>query len=315
MNLDVDLLMELQYNLPLTATPLHDLAENIGRKPGEVKEAVRGYIASGVVKRYGLNLNYRAFSQVRKAALVGVRAENVSEVADKINRFDEVTVKHNFLRNDRYNVWFTIKGIDVEEIEKTVDRIMAECGVGDYVILPTRRVYKMDVKYDLRKGVSWSNRGLEPKDVPLVKELGLDEPFVRLLESLEVADRPFLKFREWGYGEEETISIIEELMAKGVGRDFSGVLRESRIGFKENGMTVLRIEGSPEHVALKLLERFPQITHLIERIVSEKWNYPVYFMVHATTKDPIEMIRNKVVEMDEVVEARTIYSKRNLREN
>jgi len=311
LKLDTELLMELQYNLPLTTTPLVDLAENLGRGKEEVIRLVRKYAEEGFVKRYGLNLNYRAFSGYKRAALVGFRTERVDDVAAKVNAHDEFRVKHNFLRDAYYNVWFTVKGRDVEEIEGIVSRIAEECGVEEYVVLPTKRVYKMDVKYDLSKGVSWSERGLEPKKIPPVEELGFDKEFVRGLESLEIVERPFAGFC---YSEEEVVDIIKELMKKGVGRDFSGVLRERKVGFKENGMTVLKLSTEPEKVALNLLENFPQITHLIERVVSEKWNYPIYFMVHAVTREPIEEIRQQVLQLEGVEEAETIYSKANLRE-
>ncbi len=60
-------------------------------------------------------------------------------------------------------MWFTVKAKSVEEIEAIVESIAEQCGVDDYVILPTKRVYKMDVKYDLYRGVSWSERGLSQK--------------------------------------------------------------------------------------------------------------------------------------------------------
>ncbi len=302
--------MEVQYSLPLSTTPFVDLAENMGRDAGEVIRRLKHYFASGVLKRCGLNLNYRALSSYRRAALVGLRAENFERVAEIINRHDEFRVKHNFLRDDFYNVWFTIKGRDVEEIRTAVETIALEAGINEYIILPTKRIYKMDVKYDLYRGVSWSERGLEPENVPKLSELGFDEGFVRSLESLEIAERPFLGFE---YGEEEVVDIIEELMERGVGRDFSGVLRERKVGFRENGMTVVRTE-KVKRVAMLLLDTFPQITHLIERVVDRRWNYPLYFMVHAVRRDPIERIRERVLNLEDVEDARTIYSRANLRE-
>ncbi len=307
--MDLELLMALQYSLPLTTTPLEDLADHLGREYEDVERKIREYIEQGIVKRYGLNLNYRAFSSVKRAALVGFKTENIENVAKVVNEFDEVTVKHNFLRDAEYKVWFTIKGEGIDEIKARVAEIAKRVGVRDYVVLPTKRVYKMDVKYDLYKGISWSNRGLEPEKVPFVRDLGLSEEFVRALESLEVCRRPFSKFGN----EEEVVSIVEELIKKGVGRDFSGVLRESKIGFKENGMVVLKT-NYPEKVALYLLDNYPQITHLIERIPDKNWNYPLYFMVHAVKKEPIESIRDEVSRLDGVVEARVVYSKKNLRE-
>jgi len=93
------------------------------------------------------------------------------------------------------------------------------------------------------------------------------------------------------------------------------VLRESKIGFKENGMTLLKINSKTERVVVKLIENYPQITHLVERISHPNWGYSIYFMVHAVKKDPIESIRNEVMEFDGVVDAVTVYSKKNLRED
>ncbi|MET1124763.1 MAG: Lrp/AsnC family transcriptional regulator [Archaeoglobaceae archaeon] len=301
--------MEVQYNLPLSTTPIEDLAENLGRSYDEVARKLREYIATGVLKRYGMNVNYRSLSGYKQAALVGFRAENVAEVAKVVNSFDEVRVKHNFLRDAEFNVWFTLKAESIEKIQEIVEEIAKVCEVKDYVVLPTKRVYKMDVKYDLRRGVSWSERGAEPEKVPLVSDLGIKEDLVRKLESLPVERRPFKRFGS----EEEIVSLIEELIRLGVGRDFSGVLRERGVGFRENGMVVVRT-SKPEELAFELLGKYPQITHLIERVASEKWNYPLYFMLHATSREPIERIASEVARMSGVEALKVVYSRANLRE-
>ena len=225
-----------------------------------------------------------------------------------------LSLKHNFLRgHEYYNVWFTIKAESVEKIEEIVNNIAAESDVNDYVVLPTKRVWKMDVKYDLIKGVSWSNKGIDPENVPTIDELGLDAKIIRKFESLELSNKPFKVFEKYGYKEGEIVEIIRELIKKGVVRDFSGVLRESKIGFRENGMTLLKTNSN--RVVFKLIENYPQITHLVERIPHPKWNYPIYFMVHAKDKKPIERIREEVKRFEEVKDAITIYSKKNLRES
>lgn len=311
---NVKLLMAIQYELPLTETPLVDLAEKLGYEKSYVLKEVSRLVNQGVIKRYGANLNYKAFRDVKRAALVGFKVENrIEEVAEKINKIDVLSLKHNFLReHERYNIWFTIKAESVEKIEQIVSNIASQCDVSDYVVLPTKRVWKMDVKYDLIKSISWSNKGIEPENVPTVDELGLNAAMVRKLESLGVSEKPFKVFEEYGYKEGEIVEIIRELIDKGVVRDFSGVLRESKIGFKENGMTLLKTDSN---IVFKLIENYPQITHLVERIPHPKWNYPIYFMVHARDKEPIERIREEVKKFKEVEEAITIYSKKNLRES
>jgi len=301
--MDSELLMAIQYSLPLSTTPLMDLAEKLERSYESVEKSLRNYSNSGVLKRYGANLNYRAFPNYRQSSLVGFKVDE--ENAKKINMLGD-RVKHNYSRDAEFNIWFTLKGRNIAEIEEIVSKLASELKVEDYVILPTKRVYKMDVKYDLLKGVSWSY-GVEPEKVASVEELGLGDE-VKKLESLPIAKRPF---HELGMGEEETVSLIEELIKKGVVRDFSGVLSESKIGFRFNGMNVISTE-QPEKLAKKLLE-FKQITHLIERIPSEKWNYPLYFMVHAVERETIEKFREQISKLQGVKDVKVIYSKANLK--
>jgi len=94
-------------------------------------------------------------------------------------------------------------------------------------------------------------------------------------------------------------------------RDFSGVLSERGIGFKYNGMNVLKTRN-PEAVARDLLS-FPEITHLVERITDEKWNYPIYFMVHAVDREKIEAVARRALEISGVEELKIIYSRANLK--
>ncbi|AEA47635.1 Lrp/AsnC family transcriptional regulator [Archaeoglobus veneficus] len=309
---DVRLLMAIQYRLPLCEQPLLELAEREKLDPDFVLRRVKEFREKGVIKRYGANLNYRAFSTEHKAALVGANVEEdrIKEVARIINAANP---KHNYWReHEHYSVWFTIKARNEEELFSKIDELMKKCNVEDYVVLPTKRVYKMDVKYDLIKGISWSEKSLEKFDVPKVEELGLDASLLRRLESLDVCERPFSKFAENGYTESELVDLIAELIKKGVVRDFSGVLKERKIGFLENGMTVIKTDN-PEKLALKLVEELPQITHLVERKVPDGWQYPLYFMVHATRREPIEKIRESLRGYG-VEDTRTLYSKADLKE-
>uniref|UniRef100_A0A7J2TGY3 Lrp/AsnC family transcriptional regulator n=1 Tax=Archaeoglobus fulgidus TaxID=2234 RepID=A0A7J2TGY3_ARCFL len=301
--LDFELLMTVQYSMPISATPLEDLADEIGRSYEEVERKLKEYKASGILKRYGANMNYRAFPNYRQSSLIGFKISE--EKAKKINELGE-RVKHNFLRDSDFNVWFTLKGRDIEEIRKIAAKLAEELGAEDYVFLPTKRVYKMDVKYHLYKGISWSY-GLEPEKVASLEELGLDES-IKILENLPISRRPF---RELGMDEEGTVDLIRELIKKGVVRDFSGVLSERGIGFKYNGMNVLKTRN-PEAVARDLLS-FPEITHLVERITDEKWNYPIYFMVHAVDREKIEAVARRALEISGVEELKIIYSRANLK--
>ncbi len=307
--MDRELLMKAQYEMPITETPFKDLAEKLDRPVEHVIEKLKEYLQTGVVKKVGPQLNYRAFRAISHAALVGAEVrDNLEIVVRRINA--ERGVKHNFLReHDVYNIWFTIKAPSRGELFERTRALMEECGVENYVVLPSVRVYKMDVKYDLYRGVSYSTRIESEKEVPGVEELGVSAEMLREMErNFPVEERPFRNFAEkYGYSEGELADLIAELVEKRVVRDFYAVLNGHRAGFKENGMNLIRTER-PEEVARQLLKNIPEITHLVQREVPENWNYPVYFMIHAVDRETIEGIADRARELKWVEELRVLYS-------
>jgi DNA-binding Lrp family transcriptional regulator len=169
----------------------------------------------------------------------------------------------------------------------------------------------MDVKYDLYRGISWSE-GVVRETQYNVEDLGLNAKMLLDLQSVDVLERPFKVFESYGYSELEIVDLIDEMIKKGIFRDFYGVLNEKRVGFKENCMNTVKTD-KPRDVAKKLL-RYRQITHLVEREVPENWDYPIYFMVHADDRRKIESIRDEIAE-NLCVEILSLYSRANLRTN
>jgi len=314
--MDSELLMEMQYNFPLSTEPFDELAERLERSEKAIINEIKRLRKRGTVKRLGAQLNYKALSDAKVAALVGAEVEKkrIGIVARRVNALG---VRHNFLReHETYNVWYTIKASTREELASKVKLLMEKSRVSNYVVLPSKRVYKMDVKYDIEGGISWSDRGLEPEEVPLMDELGVD---LRLLKDLEskfrVVNKPFRSIaRRHNTSENEIVELLMKLIGERAVRDFGAVLDSRKIGFRENCMVMLDIRpGKEQGFCLELLKRYPQITHLVERYAPAGWKYPVYFMVHAREKDPIDSIIEEVSGMEGVREARGLYSTKDLK--
>jgi DNA-binding Lrp family transcriptional regulator len=303
------LLMALQYNFPLTEEPYFDLAELTGLGIDYVFEKTKQFLEMGVVKRIGAQLNYKAFGKIAFAALIGAKIEDFGAI-EIINSYNP---KHNYLREgERYNVWFTIKAENKESLRKLAAEIARRCSIEDYVFLPSKRVYKMDVKYDLFRGISFSGAGLESFKVPKAEEIVNPELLLELERNFRVERRPFKRIAEnFGFEEGELLSLVEELIEWRVIRGFYGVLKERKIGFEENAMNMVETD-KPSKVALKLLKEFPEITHLVER-ETENWRFPLYFMVHATSRKPIEEIREKAEQISGVESIKTLYSLKDLK--
>jgi hypothetical protein len=70
----------------------------------------------------------------------------VEPVAAILNDMCEVT--HNYLRNDPFNMWFTLIAPSQERIDALLDRIRGEDGVGEVLSLPAERMFKIKVHFD-----------------------------------------------------------------------------------------------------------------------------------------------------------------------
>ncbi len=307
---DVNILMEAQYRFPVTPEPFRDMAEALGMDEEQLLGSLRRLKELRVVKRIGYYLNYR--SQRRVAALVALRVPGPSlEAFKQLTRSDR-DVTHSYLRDHPwYNVWIVVKKDSRGELEGYVEELARRVGAEDYAVLYGKRTYKLSVKFDLRRGVSWSLQGRLPEKVPSIEDLGIPMALVMdLRRGLPLKPRPYEEIASrYGLGVEELLGLVEELLAKGVLGDPGAALDGEKLGFRSNAMVVLPCEDCCEWVASNAAEA----THVVLReTVPGKWEYPCYFMVHARRRDTALEVAHRVSE-SLGVEASPIFSLENLK--
>jgi len=285
------ILMGAQYELPLSENPFVELAEKI---KVDKNYLLRELKAKKIIKRIGVDVNYRALRN-SCGALVGIMVPfgKIKLAAEVINKFNP---KHNFWRDHwKYNVWFTVKARNKNELEKIVRKISEKLQCKDYVFLPTKRIYRMSVKYDLVGGISLSSGRIEPDDVTKIEEIGVNESLLKSLSDIPISERPFSKFEKYGYSESEIVDLIAELMSKGIVRDFFATLNEKKVGFKVNCMFAAKLNSSEDSFLIKIVRKHREITHMIKREVDKNWNYELYFMLHAKEKKILEEKGNEIL--------------------
>jgi DNA-binding Lrp family transcriptional regulator len=301
--------MKLQYEFPLTPTPIDDVAESLGIGVDEAVSRLRRLHESGVLKRIGFYYNYRA--QRKVAALVAFRAgDRYRDLASILNRDHEVT--HNFLRNHPvYNVWAIIKRETREELIRSVEEVARKAGISDWIILFSKKTLKLSVKYDLYEGVSRSgpySRVVE--NPPTVEQLGLPRSLPWALRILPIERRPYRRIAEkHGMSEEEVVDVAVELLKRGVLGDPGAALEGRAAGFTENGMVVMEPEGDE----LSLSECAAQLeysTHVVlrEAYPPGSWRHICYFMAHATSREKIERVRRLAEETCKPRDVMVLYS-------
>nr|KJR71506.1 MAG: heme biosynthesis protein [Vulcanisaeta sp. AZ3] len=301
--------MELQYNFPIVKRPFSEIADGLGVSEDWVLRRTRELVMSKVIRRIGALVNYRSRGLI--SALVGANTpgELIDRVARAIN--SDAQVSHNFLRNHpRYNIWFVTKARSKEELLNKVSTTLSRFGINDYVVLTAIRTYKIDVKFDLFRGLSRAKLSVLPSEALAIESTGLPMEFFRRLRSIAVEPEPFNEVAKLaGTSVEGLGDLVRELMRSGIIRDFYATLDPENIGFSENAMVVFK--ATPE--LCEKAARIEETTHVVLReITFGEWPYNGYFMIHGVSKDVIGNAVLNIMHELGVSDYEVLYSIRNL---
>jgi len=304
-----ELLMELQYNFPITKRPFNEIAKRLGTTEDWVINKTRELSKLGIIRRIGALVNYRSRGLV--SALVGVKvpSEMIDDVVRAINADPQVS--HNFLRDHpTYNIWFVTKARSKDELINKVAGTLSKFNIQSYTVLTAIKTYKIDVKFDVVRGISRAKVMRLPDNIPPIESTGLPMEFFKKLRSISIEEEPFNEIaRLAGVNVDELNDLISKLMRVGVIRDFYATLDADKVGFKENAMVVF-------DATLETCERaalIEETTHVVLREVTVgSWPYNCYFMIHGISKNVIENAVNNIMSRLNINNYEILYSIRNL---
>jgi len=145
--LDCRILKALQNDFPLSERPYEILAHKLQIPCDQLWNRIQRLIAEGVIRRIGASLDSRKLGFCSTLAAVSCKADLVEQAAKIIGQFPEVT--HSYLRNDNFNIWFTIIASDEERIEYILEQIRnslsLECS--QVLNLPIKHLFKLNARF------------------------------------------------------------------------------------------------------------------------------------------------------------------------
>ena len=146
-DIDRKLLNILQKSFPICKRPFLKIGEILSLSEDEVIERIKKLKEKGIIRKIGANFDSKALGF--KSTLVGMKVpENkIEEVVKIINTYKGVT--HNYLRNNEYNVWFTLIAESEEAIDKTIEEISKKTKIKDILNLPAIKFYKVRAFFEL----------------------------------------------------------------------------------------------------------------------------------------------------------------------
>lgn len=145
--IDRELLNLVQENFPLVPEPYRKLGEIIGIGEGEVLARLRRMQDEGVIRRLDAVFESRKLGYSGTLCAMRVEPDRVDEVAAIINSFPGVT--HNYLREHRINMWFTVLAGSEDELSEILSQIRERTGIREIMELPAKEVFKIRVNFSL----------------------------------------------------------------------------------------------------------------------------------------------------------------------
>jgi DNA-binding Lrp family transcriptional regulator len=144
-DIDKAVLNRIQSDFPIVERPYLMLAEELGVSEANLIERVRKLKENGIIRRIGANFVPDKLGFVSTLCAARVPEDRIDAFAATVNPYRGVT--HNYVRENEYNVWFTMIAQSMEEIEESLSAIAEETGVSDIINLPATRVFKIRAEF------------------------------------------------------------------------------------------------------------------------------------------------------------------------
>lgn len=146
-DLDRRILKELQEYFPLEPRLYEILAGRLGIGVDELWGRVLALSEAGVIRRIGFSVDSRKIGYSSTLAAIRITPERVEEASDLIADYPQIT--HSYLRDDPFNIWFTVIAKDRKSVRAIIKEIQDKLDLAeaDIMDLPVQKLFKLDARF------------------------------------------------------------------------------------------------------------------------------------------------------------------------
>ncbi|MCD6175450.1 MAG: Lrp/AsnC family transcriptional regulator [Planctomycetes bacterium] len=146
-DLDHRIIKELQGNFPLEIHPYEIMADHLGITTEPLWDRVLALKESGVIRRMGFSIDSRKIGYCSTLAAVKVPQDRVEEASALIAAYPQIT--HSYLRDDAFNIWFTVIAEDQDCVAAILEEIRCKLGLSEdgMMDLPVEKLFKLDARF------------------------------------------------------------------------------------------------------------------------------------------------------------------------
>ena len=306
-----EILSRIQKKFPLVAKPFKAIADELGISEDEVLEILQKEKSDGIIRQTSAIFDTKRLGYKSSLVAFKVPEENIDKAVEFINSHPGIS--HNYERNHDFNIWFTL-GVPPDSklgLDKTVEIIAKITEADDYIMLPTLKLFKINVKLNTTgnddkkekvKKVVHTEIEMSPlhNDIIRLAQYDIDivsEPFAKITEELDIDYDTFF-------------NILSELQKAGIMRRFASILNHRKAGFNANAMVVWDVDEENGEKIGESAAAFSAVSHCYLRPKYSNWPYNLFTMVHGKTTEETNSIIDEMAKEVESKSHMPLYSSR-----
>jgi DNA-binding Lrp family transcriptional regulator len=317
-SLDRVLLDRVQRAVPMSERPFGELGEACGVGEEEVLARLRRLRQDQVIRQISAIFDTRSLGYASSLVAARIDPDRIDEAAAVINRHPGVS--HNYLRSHGFNLWYTIAVAPTSRfgLQRTVELLHRQSGARSTRLLPTLRMFKIGVRFDVggggrpdeAEGPAYSEAKcsaagtLTEKEVAFVRVMQRDLPLVRspFVEAAAELGIPFAELRE----------LHDQFLASGRMRRFAAVLHHRKAGFSANAMGVWAAPGDEAEIERlgAIMAGFRAVSHCYRRPSFPDWPFNLFTMVHGKSETECEETLAAIAGATGIQQRAALYSTR-----
>jgi len=318
--IDQQLLNEMQSDFPLLLRPYAALAERVGISEDDALTRVQRLKDEQILRQISAILDSRRLGYSTSLVAMEFPDDELEAGAAVVSLHPGVS--HNYKRNHRFNLWFTIAVPPHKDLDEEVAALASKARPTKTWLLPTIQLFKIGVNLDmsqdadatatesadesigLRSAKRWSRDILRPtftneeltairvsqQDLPVVAE-----PFAQLVDGT-------------GLSAARLLELLQQFLDSQQMRRYAAVLRHRRAGYRANAMAVWVVPEEQMAEVGPQMASFKAVSHCYERPTYPDWPYSVFTMIHGRHADDCEAVAQAIAEATGIDDYAMLYS-------
>ncbi len=139
-----------------------------------------------------------------------------------------------------------------------------------------------------------------------------DKEIIKVLqEDFPLCEEPYkVLAQRVGISEEKFLRRVQELIDEKKIRKMGAVLRHREVGFNANALCAWCVPPEKLDDTAKIMSSHTAVSHCYDRTPAPNWNYNLYTMIHAKTRDECEKFIGELSNLSGVTDFKILYTKK-----